>query len=91
MRIAFSILLVPMSLILSSTQQVVAAPLDSIVPALELREPLFSDYTLQNRGLPTGTCNANTPCKSSPTSLLPPPTSLLWIVAILTSTFGVKV
>lgn len=74
MRIAFSILLVPMSLILSSTQQVVvAAPFDSIVPALESREPLFSDYTLQNRDLPTGTCNANTPCKSSPHQ--PRPTS----------------
>lgn len=74
MRFSLSVFLVPLSLTLFGVQQVEAAPFDSIVPALETRDFLFSPHALQTRDLPTGTCNADTPCKLLFVCLLPSPT-----------------
>lgn len=66
MRLGYSLLFVALSLI-SSTQLVVAALFDNSVPSLNIRESYleFDNHELQTRDLPTGTCNAETPCKYS--------------------------
>ena len=73
MELGLCILLLPLSLLFASIQQVVAAPFDSIAPVLESRDSRFSNFALQNRALPTGTCNADTPCKSSHSPPFSPP------------------
>ena len=94
MELELCILLLPLGFLLASIQQVTAAPLDSIVPVLESREALFSTFALQDRALPTGTCNADTPCKSSTSPPLSPPMYpdvYLCFVTLLISNLSLKV
>lgn len=65
MEIGLCLLILKLTLFFASSELVVAAPFEPIAIVLESRNSRFQDFALQNRALPTGTCNANTPCKSS--------------------------